>query len=192
MNINNFNIDDCVIAKTDINSIQSQSVGIIIAIKKKNLKVHFVGADRVIECSPSKIEYLDIKKTGKPYDKKICNVCHILKDRLKDFSINQTDAYGRKTTRPTCKKCRVKIDGKPIRSTDKISLIKKRPKGIFKCPICNKTSIPGFTANLVMDHDHITGGGREWICDSCNTGLGRFKDDIEILKKAIEYLKKYS
>ena len=48
------------------------------------------------------------------------------------------------------------------------------------------------TANLVRDHDNITGKGREWICDSYNTGLGRFKDDIKLLQKAIDYLKKYS
>ena len=45
---------------------------------------------------------------------------------------------------------------------------------------------------LVKDHDHLTGKAREWICDSCNTGLGRFKDDITILQRAIDYLKKYS
>lgn len=66
------------------------------------------------------------------------------------------------------------------------------PKGIFTCPICQKTTIVEVTANLVKDHDHHTGKGREWICDSCNTGLGRFKDDINLLKRAINYLKKYS
>ena len=35
------------------------------------------------------------------------------------------------------------------------------------------------------------GEARAWICDSCNTGLGRFKDDILMLEKAIAYLKRY-
>jgi len=53
-------------------------------------------------------------------------------------------------------------------------------------------SIVGVTANLVKDHDHTTGMAREWICDSCNTGLGRFKDNLKLLEKVIVYLKKYT
>ncbi|MDD6162863.1 MAG: endonuclease domain-containing protein [Campylobacteraceae bacterium] len=29
------------------------------------------------------------------------------------------------------------------------------------------------------------------MCDSCNTGLGRFKDSADFLQKVIDYLKKY-
>jgi len=43
---------------------------------------------------------------------------------------------------------------------------------------------------MVLEHDHRTGKPGGWICDSCNTGLGRFKDDVELLKSAIEFLKK--
>jgi transcription elongation factor Elf1 len=68
----------------------------------------------------------------------------------------------------------------------------KPPKNsVFTCPICEKRTIVGITANLVRDHDHDTGLGREWICDSCNTGLGRFKDNINFLQKVIDYLKKF-
>ena len=52
-------------------------------------------------------------------------------------------------------------------------------------------SIADVTAKLVKDHDHDTGMARDWICDSCNTGLGRFKDDVKLLKKAIAYLEKH-
>lgn len=44
---------------------------------------------------------------------------------------------------------------------------------------------------MVLDHDHTTGKPRAWICDSCNTGLGRFKDNIDVIQNAIEYLQKY-
>jgi hypothetical protein len=51
-----------------------------------------------------------------------------------------------------------------------------------KCWICeSKTS-------LVVDHDHSTGKVRGLLCSLCNTSLGGFKDNIESLKKAIEYL----
>ncbi|MBF0211528.1 MAG: endonuclease, partial [Desulfamplus sp.] len=111
---------------------------------------------------------------------------------LEEFDINQTDAKGRKTTRPTCKECRVAIDGKSLKPEEKRRLTAIKPKEIFTCPICQKTSIVGITAKIVIDHDHKTGVAREWICDSCNTGLGRFKDDPKLIQRVIDYLKKYS
>ena len=70
-----------------------------------------------------------------------------------EFDINQTDAKGRKTTRPSCKVCRVDIDGVPLKPSEKKRLDAISPKDIFTCPICRKTSIVGITANLVRDHD---------------------------------------
>lgn len=61
------------------------------------------------------------------------------------------------------------------------------------CAICNKpeSSVDGRTKKvrrLAIDHCHVTGKVRGLLCSSCNHGLGRFKDDIELLKKAIYYL----
>lgn len=67
---------------------------------------------------------------------------------------------------------------------------KARPKkgSLFECPICNRISIAGVTAKVVADHDHHTGNIRDFICDSCNTGLGRFKNGKNYLHNAIRYL----
>ena len=43
--------------------------------------------------------------------------------------------------------------------------------------------------SLHIDHCHKTGKIRGLLCESCNLGLGKFKDSEELLKKAIEYLK---
>lgn len=180
-----------VVATKNINGIQKRSVGIVQSISGEDITVFFIRANTAVKTDGRHVAYLDITKTGKPYTKKICNICHQLKD-MREFDINQTDAKGRKTTRPSCKACRIAIDGKPITYEENKRLNGIKPKDIFTCPICKKKSIVGVTANLVKDHNHVTGKGREWICDSCNTGLGRFKDDIKLLQSVIDYLKKYS
>lgn len=39
-----------------------------------------------------------------------------------------------------------------------------------------------------LDHDHENAQVRGLICCSCNAGLGMFKDNIEIMQKAILYI----
>jgi len=65
------------------------------------------------------------------------------------------------------------------------SLILKQ-KG--KCLICG---IPqeDLKQGLHVDHDHKTGEIRGLLCGSCNGGLGLFKDNIILLRKAIKYIK---
>jgi hypothetical protein len=184
-------IGNYVILTEEIEQIKKNSIGLVRVVNEDNVKVFFVGANKLVKVKSKYLEYLDITKTGKPYDKKICNICHVLKN-MSEFDINQTDAKGRKTTRPSCKICRIDIDGFPLKASEKKRLDAIIPQDIFTCPICKKTSIVGVTANLVRDHDHITGNARAWICDSCNTGLGRFKDDIKLLEAVIEYLKSFA
>ncbi|GMV00207.1 MAG: hypothetical protein AMXMBFR51_29390 [Ignavibacteriota bacterium] len=185
-------VDDFVILRKNRESIVKDSVGIVKSVSSESVRVFFIGPRVNVTLPLSAISFLDIHKTGKPHPKKICNICHILKNDPRDFDINQTDAKGGKTTRPSCKKCRVEIDGAPLKPAEKKRLEQIKPKHFFICPICQKGSIPDVTASLVKDHDHTSGKAREWICDSCNTGLGRFKDDVELLNRAIKYLKKHS
>lgn len=44
---------------------------------------------------------------------------------------------------------------------------------------------------LSIDHCHKTGKFRGIICAMCNSGLGYFKDNIETLQAAIDYLKQH-
>jgi len=184
-------VDGYVTSLIEVDGVKIHSVGYVKAINGNSATVYFIGSNEEHILQLDDIEFLDPSKTGKPYDKKICNICHILKNN-DEFDVNQTDAKGRKTTRPSCKLCRVNIDGAALKPEEKRRLDAITPKGVFNCPICGKTSLVGITANLVRDHDHITGDAREWLCDSCNTGLGRFKDSVLLLEKAIEYLKKHT
>ena len=192
--IKSLRFGDFVTAEEKIGTIKRGAVGIIKKISTEEITIFFIGDTKIIKTNKTRIRFLDIDKAGKPYRKKICNICHILKEDMKDFDINQTDAKGRKTTRPSCKECRKKIDGVKLLTKEKRKLdsIAPKRKTIFTCPICEKRTIVGITANLVRDHDHKTGKARAWICDSCNTGLGRFKDDIKLIKKMIKYLEKYA
>ena len=185
--------DDYVINKVSLadGDIVKNSVGIVTKVEKNTIEVFFIGKSKKVSVKSTQIKFLDIEETGKGFEHKICNVCYVLKDYYQDFAVNQTDAYRRKTTRPTCRQCRKNIDGVHLKSSEKKRMEEIKPTKLFTCPICGKSSIPFVTANLVIDHNHKTGMAREWICDSCNTGLGRFKDDIKVMETAIKYLKKY-
>jgi RNase P subunit RPR2 len=185
-------VNDFVILTEKYKDLDKNSVGFVEKITASKAMIFFIGKNIEINIDLSKIKFLDVTKTGKPHKYKICNVCHILKEDYKDFDINQTDAQGRKTTRPTCTECRKIIDGVALKLSEKKRMNETKPEKFFICPICKKPSIPYVTANLVIDHDHDTGNAREWICDSCNTGLGRFKDNVELMQEAIKYLKKHA
>ena len=54
------------------------------------------------------------------------------------------------------------------------------------CEIC------GGTETLRVDHDHDTEELRGLLCQDCNLGLGKFKDDEKLLEIALAYLRKSS
>lgn len=51
-----------------------------------------------------------------------------------------------------------------------------------KCAICQNVT------KLYIDHDHDSGKVRALLCDSCNKGVGMFRDDPEIMSRAAQYV----
>lgn len=60
------------------------------------------------------------------------------------------------------------------------------------CAICGGVGRTDRDSPLDVDHNHETGDVRALLCVNCNHGLGKFKDDIERLEKAIAYLREHS
>lgn len=77
-------------------------------------------------------------------------------------------------------------------SIEKFNNFLKEQNGV--CSICKEPSEQGKTFHV--DHDHKCCPGRAscgkcirgLLCESCNRGLGQFKDSIERLKSAILYI----
>ncbi len=67
----------------------------------------------------------------------------------------------------------------------------------YSCAICS-THIDE-AKMLVVDHDHLCCPGektcglciRSLLCSACNTGLGLFRDNVELLRRAYEYLENF-
>lgn len=63
----------------------------------------------------------------------------------------------------------------------------------YTCAICKnpetKKSKSGTLCRLSVDHCHTSGIIRGLLCDKCNLSLGGFKDSIQTLESAIQYLK---
>lgn len=77
-------------------------------------------------------------------------------------------------------------------------LEEKRKQQKNRCAICNQI----FKKTPHVDHDHSCcpptkrfacgSCNRDLLCDDCNLGLGRFKDDINLLESAKQYLRKHN
>lgn len=64
-----------------------------------------------------------------------------------------------------------------------------------KCAICNQPEAQmrnGKLKALAVDHNHKSGSIRGLLCSDCNTGIGKLKEDKNILLSAVRYLDKHS
>lgn len=139
-------------------------------------------------------------------NEKICTKCN----KLKTFD-NFYRCLSRKATEHSkglkshCKQC-ISIDRKRYYNTpngykkkiekswrdkgitftlDEYNVILDKQNG--GCAICGAKKNKNGNA-LCLDHDHNTGKIRGILCHDCNTSLGKFEDNVELLKRAIQYL----
>ncbi len=185
--------DTFVIAKKDIKIpdgflIEKDDVGILETESEGHAPVFFIRMWRKIELNRNDFKIFNVKKTGDGFPKKICNICHKLLSTA-EFAKNQNGKDNRSVRRPSCQECRKHLEGVDVAPKVKQEWSKKKPTNVpFECPICGKRTIAGITSKVVLDHSHRTGEVRGWVCDSCNTGIGRFKDDVKLLERAMKFL----
>ena len=122
-------------------------------------------------------------------DTRQCNKCNKMLP-ISCFSI----ASGSNYYRPECRRCNNEL--RKVRD----SLKQKTPPPLdnHQCPICGKSESDvigkgGLKLGAwVLDHCHMTDKARGWLCHPCNRSIGCFQDDVNILKKAINYLQWHS
>ena len=151
-------------------------LGLIREENEHTYTLWLIASDTEWIVSKKDIEPIDTAQTGDDFNYKICNVCFCLKP-TDQFEINRYKKTGF-TRRPSCADCRTKVDMRNPKSRQKRNQTKNKPKkgDPYWCPCRRHWVIVGLTI-IVSDHHHGTGNIRTYICDSCNSALGKFGDD---------------
>jgi hypothetical protein len=120
----------------------------------------------------------------------------------KDSEIERSKAYreANKEDLKVARKERQQRDPEKLKAQQRKNDLKKKynisPEDYDKmfedqqghCAICLKTS----TKALHVDHNHETGKIRALLCSHCNVGLGHFKESLNLLERAKDYLCKHN
>lgn len=112
---------------------------------------------------------------------KVCSKCGIEQPATNTYFntyLNKDNSY-----RTVCKTCNAAI-------SKERSIIKKNtspPPDTHRCPICNR-SRSEISKSWEADHIHGTTYFRDWLCQDCNLGLGKFCDDPLTVIRAAMYL----
>ena len=116
---------------------------------------------------------------------RICKKCRRLLP-IEAFERNRPNVW-----RSECKECRAYKKRIPAKARREYEAKHPKPQigDEFYCKVCERTITIQKNRDVNLDHDHITGKIRGYICNNCNTGIGTLKDDISILKRAIKWLK---
>lgn len=155
-------------------------------------KIRFLRVNDSFVINENLYEEFAIEETGDRFDHKVCDRCYKCLPTDTHFENNRLKKDNVMTKRPSCRSCRKIKDGVSISTAERRCWETTRPEygSLFLCPICQKNTIVG-PSKIVLDHNHHTGNVRGWICESCNTGIGRFDDDPEILMHGIRWLEKH-
>jgi hypothetical protein len=134
--------------------------------------------------------YIDYEATA------TCTDCNIVKNNT-HFSFYM-HRFNKKTmlclySNKKCDDCRkIYMVNKKVSENELKNLKIVRPipslENPHKCDCCSKEIIT--TRTLQLDHCHLTGKFRGWICKECNISLGNLGDSVESVFRSIVYMNK--
>ena len=125
-----------------------------------------------------------------------CRKCRVCGKELPDSAFRLTRLFkGRDEGayyRSECSKCEDRANRQKSKARE------NAPPKPERCECCGKKNIVSLAIGekrcskneLLVDHCNETGKCRGWICRNCNQGIGKLGDNIEGIKRALEYLKK--
>ncbi len=115
---------------------------------------------------------------------RVCRYCGERKI-LDQFQINFGAYLGRKYLCRTCRNYRMTV----IRGLKKKH---RYPDEKYACPICGiKRWERERLITWSLDHCHKTDTFRGWLCPRCNSGIGHLEDNVDILRRGMEYLQQH-
>lgn len=121
-------------------------------------------------------------KRGMVRHSKRCAMCETEKPAA-DFHKVSTKADGLSTYCKRCDQIRARARFYKITQEQYLLMLLEQDG---RCAICRD---PGLSADdLVVDHCHESGAVRGLLCQACNQGLGRFRDDAARLIAAAHYV----
>jgi hypothetical protein len=116
------------------------------------------------------------------------------KEKLQAYEANRKNSARRKAQRIA----NYHADPEKSRNAQFYSKYRMSPEDIVRfdaatsCSLCKKPVPPRGTGErhkLHVDHCHTTGKIRGFLCNRCNTGLGKLGDDEAGLLRALEYVR---
>lgn len=127
---------------------------------------------------------------------KQCITCNQVKSLI-DFDQDKSCRFGTKTACKDCRKNTIRLLTRKayLKFNYKLSIeeydVLLNVQG-NACAICKINLMDLDIKEVNVDHCHATGNIRGILCRKCNLGLGNFKDNIQSLENAINYIKQYS
>ncbi len=138
------------------------------------LGAHKAAATR---CGCSYAEWVKRREAGERF----CYGCRSWK-AVAEFAVDRSRESGTASICKPCNNHRSKRSLYRLSAEEYANVI-----SISECPICERSGVP-----MEIDHNHTTGAVRALLCSRCNSALGMFCEDPELMRRAISYLEKHN
>ncbi len=146
-----------------------------------HIRIRRVSDGHCLDCDKA---YQKRKRKNRPEDVSRMRKAYFKKNRQRIL-----EQHKRSHSKPECKSVRRNTELKKrygITSDDYLLMLKSQNN---VCAICRGPQTNTRTNYFDVDHCHKTGKVRGLLCTNCNQGIGKFKDDKELMLHAYIYLK---